>query len=431
MAYESNSDKQRRRSEERRQHHARRRHHPWGRYAAAGAVAAVALLVLAVLLWRSFGQQPQQPQLSAPPSTQSQPTASTSPQQPAEPATQIQLVFGGDLVVNDRVIAAGEDSGRFDYTGIFMDIAPVLSQADAAGLNFEGNVVGRPYGAQQVSAPPELLEALANAGVDLVQMSNSTTVTNGILGLDATLQAIRNAGMMPVGAYSSQQQAEAEQGFTLCDIGGIRVAIVGYTKGFDGLSLPQNSQWSVNLLYTDYATTYQQVAQDAILATLRNIQHQQPDLTVALLHWGSTYNDIISASQKKIEQLLLENGVDAIIGTHSHYVQQIKYDPQAGTVVAYSLGDLFSGGETNGSHYSVLLELEVTRNNATGETKITGCDYVPIYTLTPERDGEATRIVRMEAAMEQYESSHIHRVSATAYQNMKSALERIRSRVGF
>ena len=128
---------------------------------------------------------------------------------------------------------------------------------------------------------------------------------------------------------------------------------------------------------------------------------------------------------------MLENGVDAIVGTHSHYVQQVKFDPEAGTVVAYSLGDLFSGGEKNGTQYSILLQLEVTRDHPTGQTKITGCDYVPIYTLTPERDEEPMRIVRIDAAIEQYESSHIHRVNAKAYENMKNALAKIRGAVGF
>jgi hypothetical protein len=109
----------------------------------------------------------------------------------------------------------------------------------------------------------------------------------------------------------------------------------------------------------------------------------------------------------------------------------MEYDAEAGTVVAYSLGDLFSAGQQSGSQYSILLQLQVTRDNRTGETKITGCDYVPIYTLTPERDGEETRIVRLDEAIAQYESSHIHRVEALAYQNMKNALERIHSRVGF
>jgi poly-gamma-glutamate synthesis protein (capsule biosynthesis protein) len=161
------------------------------------------------------------------------------------------------------------------------------------------------------------------------------------------------------------------------------------------------------------------------------VEAQQPDVTIALLHWGSTYNDILRDSQKKIEKLMLENGVDAIIGTHSHYVQEVKFDPEAGTVVAYSLGDFFSGGQQNGSHYSILLQLEVTRNNLTGETKITACDYVPVYTLTPERDGESMRLVRIEAAIEQYENRHINRVNSTAYQNLLDALERIRSRVRF
>lgn len=432
MAKESNFDKkQQRRDAERRQARARRRA-AFRKAVTLSLVALVALLVIGVVLYRHFTGE--DPQLSTEPSTSTAAPTTTAPTQPTaplNPTDRIELVFGGDLVINDTVVAAGGDAGQYDYTGIFQDLLPVLASADASGINFEGSTAGQPYGSATASAPPALLSALAHAGVDLIQLSNSYTVTNGILGLHDTMQNIRSAGMTPIGAYADQEIAQREQGFTLCDIGGIRVALVGYTKGFDGLSLPQNSQWCVNLLYTDYASTYQKVAEDAILATMENIQAQEPDLVVALLHWGSTYNDIISASQKKIEELLLKNGVDAIIGTHSHYVQQVKYDAEAGTVVAYSLGDFFSGGEINGSQYSILLQLEVTRDNRTGETKITGCDYVPIYTLSPDRDGEAMQVVRIEAAMEQYESSHIHRVNATAYQNMKNALDRIRSRVGF
>ena len=433
MAEESNSNRQQRRQEERKRQKARRRQ-KWIGWITLFAVVAVVALVVGVLLSRRPQPKPTEPQTSASASEPTVPvttTRPTEPTQPQEPTTQVQLVFGGDVAVNDTVVAAGEKDGTFDYSDLFMDIVPILSAADAATINFDGNTYGEPYGTATYSAPPELLKALAGAGVDLVQMANSRTVVNGILGLSATLREIRAAGMVPVGAYDNAQQAQAEQGYTICDIGGIRVALIGYTKGFDGLSLPQNSQWCVNLLYTDYSTTYQKVAKDAIEATLAAVRAQAPDLTVALVHWGSTYNDIISSSQEEIEKILLSNGVDAIIGTHSHFVQKVKYDAQAGTVVAYSLGDLFGGGKENGSHYSILLQLQVTRDNMTGETKITGCDYVPIYTVTPDRDGEPFRIMRIDTAMAQYESSHIHRVSATAYQNMKNALARIRSRVGF
>ena len=399
-----------------------------GRIIALALVVLVCLLVVAVLIDRNPSSKPTEPQISTTPSTTTRPAEPTQPQNPTD---TIQLVFGGDLVVNDAVVQSGWQDGRYDYTAMFMDIVPILSAADGAGLNFEGNAVGQPYGGFTASAPAELLNALSHAGVDLLQLANSQTVANGILGIRDTLQSIQQAGMLGVGAYADKQTAEAEQGFTLCNIGGLKVALVGFTKGFDGLSLPQNSQWCTNLLYTDYATNYQKIAEKEIKQILKNVEAQQPDVTIALLHWGSTYNDILRDSQKKIEKLMLENGVDAIIGTHSHYVQEVKFDPEAGTVVAYSLGDFFSGGQQNGSHYSILLQLEVTRNNLTGETKITACDYVPVYTLTPERDGESMRLVRIEAAIEQYENRHINRVNSTAYQNLLDALERIRSRVGF
>ena len=122
--------------------------------------------------------------------------------------------------------------------------------------------------------------------------------------------------------------------------------------------------------------------------------------------------------------------MDAIIGTHSHYVQQVKFDEAAGTVVAYSLGDLFGGGEKNGSHYSILLQLQITKDHATGETKITACSYESVYTLTPGRDGEAIRLVRLDPAMAMYENNHVNKVSAKAYESMKSAKSKILSKTG-
>ena len=168
MADKSNSNKQQRRSAERKRHHARNRK-PWGRYVTATLVIAVALLVAGVLIFRHFSQEPQQPQMSGtttlPPQTSQPP--STAPAQPDTPTTQIQLVFGGDLVINDAVVSAGMKDGRIDYTDLFMDIAPVLASANAAGINFEGNTYGMPYGTATSSAPPELMKALANAGVDI------------------------------------------------------------------------------------------------------------------------------------------------------------------------------------------------------------------------------------------------------------------------
>ena len=385
------------------------------------------LLVLCVVLLRSCDQTPN---VSASQPSATQLPQATEPSAPKEGQSVITVVAGGDVNVTDQVVAAGMKDGRFDFSAMFMDIAPVFAGADVGIINLEGNLVGAPYGTESGSAPQELMEALERAGVDFVQVANSYALKNGILGLNTTIDRIRQAGMEPLGAFESQQAYEQSQGFTLKEINGIRVAFVAFTKGMGGLSLPSGSEDRVNLLYKDYATTYKQIDEAGIRATLQAVQAQQPDVTIALLHWGSEHKSIISENQKKIKNLLLEAGVDAIIGTHSHYVQKVEYDARAGTVVAYSLGDLVGDATATDTNYSILLQLQITKDHATGETKITACSYESVYTLTPGRDGEAIRLVRLDPAMAMYENNHVNKVSAKAYESMKSAKSKILSKTG-
>ncbi len=419
MAYEHDQYNNRQRQRARQQ--AQRR-----RTLTLAAVAAVSLLVLCILVLRGCQDR------GNPPTTQPVTTAPTVPPttRPTAGETVITLVAGGDLNVTDKMVASGETGGQYDYTDNFLDIAPVFAGADAAIINLEGNLVGSPYGTASSSAPQALMEALQRAGVDFVQTGNSCAVNNGIRGLQKTLDGIRQAGMTPLGTFGSLEEYEQQQGFTIRNIGGIRVAFVVFTKGLGGLRLPEGNGHCVNLLYTDYATAYQDIDTAGIKAILQNVQAQQPDVTIALLHWGSEYNAVVGTRQEKIANLMLEGGVDAIIGTHSHYVQQVVYDRDKGTVIAYSLGDLYGDAEKAGTNYSILLQLQITRNNVTGETKITGCDYIPVYTLTPERDGEEMRVVRLLDAIAQYENHHIGCVNETAYQNMKAALAKINAKTG-
>ena len=397
-----------------------------GRRMAFLAIVAVSILVLGVVIMRGC-QNTDDPTLSTPPATTLPPVTTTpGPTEPIEPETVITLIAGGDINITDKVVASGQAAGGYDYTHNFLDIAALFASADAAIVNLEGNVVGSPYGSASTSAPPELLQALAGAGVDFIQTANSCAINNGIAGLRGTLDGIRKEGLKPLGTFATKEEYEQTQGFTIVSIGGIRVALVAFTKGMGGLGLPEGSENCVNLLYKDYASTYQKIDEEGITKVLQAVADQQPDITIALLHWGSEYNSIVSTRQETIAALMIENGVDAIIGTHSHYVQKVVYDRENSNVIAYSLGDLYGNAEKTGTNYSILLELEITRDNYTGQTRITGCDYIPLYTLTPERDGEPMRVVRIMEHMAMYENNHVTKVGDTAYQNMKSALAKIK-----
>ena len=349
---------------------------------------------------------------------------------PDQAQTVIHLAFGGDVNITDNVVASGESNQGYDYSGVFRDVAHILSGADAAVLNFEGNLCGEPYGARDTRAPQSLAAALADAGVDMLQMANSCTINNGLLGLRQTLDSIRLAGMEPLGAYADAGEAEQSRGFSLHSINGVKVAFVAFTKGVGNMALPAGSENCVNLLYTDYTSTYQKVNTDGITKVLRDVALEKPDITVALLHWGSEYNSQISASQTRIVNLMQEEGVDAIIGTHSHYVQTAEFNKDAGTVVAYSLGDFIGDADKAGTNYSLILDLEITKDNATGKAKITGVDYTPTYIATPEKDGvPRMQVLRIEHAMAHFEENGIGKVSQETYDAMKSALGKVQSRI--
>lgn len=392
--------------------------------AVLAAIVLVSCVVIGVVISRS--QQPEDPTLGT-----TLPPVSTvpTPTRPKEPETVIKLTFGGDVNITDLSVAAGEKGGYYNYTNVFMDVMPALAAADLTVLNFEGNLYGAPYGTESASAPQAMVEALKDAGVDMLQVANSYTIANGIIGMKQTLDAVRSAGLEPLGAYASNEEFQRSGGYTMVNIKGVRVALVAFTKGMGSLGLPAGSENCVNVLYEDYASSYQKVNTEGITAILNAVNDQKPDITIALLHWGSEYNEVISDTQAEIVELMQSLGVDAIVGTHPHYVQQVVFDETKGTVVAYSLGDFYGSGEKNGTYYSVLLNLEVTRDNRTGETRITSCGHTPIYLLTPDRDGEPLRLMRMEAAIESYEGNHIQKITETAYENMVYALKRANSRV--
>lgn len=346
------------------------------------------------------------------------------------PITTIHIKAAGDLNVTDAVVNAGMAVNSYDFSPVFKDVAAILSDADLTVMNFEGNVCGAPYGSESTSAPAELLTALRGCGVDLLQMANSCPINNGLNGLTSTLRAIRAAGIEPVGAFSSSEEFKKSKGYTMTEIQGVKVGFVSFTKGLGGRGMPAGSEDLVNILYTDYATEYREIDKNRITSILKAMEEEKPDLTVALLHWGSEYNDDISKTQTQIVSLLKKNGVDVIIGTHPHTLQPIEFDKSTGTLVAYSLGDFFGDANRGATNYSVILDLEITKDANAGTTKVTDYTLHPIYTV---RETECVgnndrRVVRISTALSAYKGNFLDKVTDGCKDSMEYALTRIDER---
>ena len=399
-----------------------------------GLIAAVLILICVVvgiiLISANSRQQRAEAEAAAPTVQTTAPTETTEETKAKrDPLTVIHVKAAGDLNVTTTVVDSGLAATGYDYTRAFMDVAHVLSDADITVMNFEGNVCGEPYGSGSTSAPREILQGLRSAGVDMLQMANSCSINNGLIGMSATLQAVEAAGIQSIGAYSTEADWKRSGGYTIVEIQGIRIAFVAFTKGVGGMGMPSGNENLVNLLYKDYSSTYGEIDRERINKTLDRVNAERPDLVIAMLHWGSEYNDVISDTQKSIVSLLQKKGVDVILGTHPHLVQEVSFDPLTGNLVAYSLGDFYGDASRGGTSYSIILDLEITKDTDSGITKVTGWDYVPIYTLKKTDCDGYQRVVRIKEAMFAYENNFVDAITQTCYEDMKYSLERITSRL--
>ena len=398
---------------------------------AAVILVLVVVLILTVTADKRDAADPTLPSGMEVPVFTEPPTEERATNPPDTPTTTIHIKAAGDLNVTDLVVASGRTNfgdDYFDYTQAFLDVAHILSNADLTVMNFEGNLVGPPYGTQTASAPQQLVEALDAIGVDILQMANSYSIHNGTIGLNQTLNNIRAAGIEPVGAYSTNAEFAKSKGYTICEVQGIKVALVAFTKGMGNLGLPQGSENCVNKLFVDYESEYRKIDRDGIRSILRAAASEKPDITIAMLHWGAEYNDGIFENQEEISELMLKEGVDVIIGTHPHMVHEIKFDEVNKTLIAYSLGDFFGDAVKGGTAYSIILDIEITRDNLSGTTQVEGYEITPIYTLSEKQGNGQRRVVRIDESIAAYDVNFVEKVTKEAYESMKTSLERIENR---
>lgn len=353
---------------------------------------------------------------------------------PQEPGQTLTIAAVGDVTFTDELAqAALQPDGTYDFSKAFLQAAPVLSGADLAVANLDVNFCGAPYGSDTHSAPYALAEALAGAGIDMAQMANSYSVVNGIDGLASSLTAVRQAGMEPLGAYATESDYAKNRGITVCEVNGFRIVFLALTKGVNNLSLPDGHSHCVNLLYQDYNTTYAKVDTEGIQALLDAAAEQKPDITIAMVHWGSEYETDISKTQTQIRDLLLSGGVDVILGTHSHRVGELTVETgkEKDTVTAYSLGNFYGDDSMSGTQSSLILQLEFTMDNLSGGPKLTDVSYTPLYLASPEQSGtQGYEVLNLDTALQLKERNYIFAVDEATAEVLKAAKESIAKALG-
>ncbi|NOT76746.1 MAG: CapA family protein [Cyclobacteriaceae bacterium] len=281
--------------------------------------------------------------------------------------TRLSLLFTGDIMQHESQITAAfnPDSNRFDYKPCFQYVKPILSAPDLTIGNLELTLAGPPYkGFPQFSAPDQLLDALKDAGFDVLVTANNHCVDRGRKGLERTIDQLDQYGIPHTGTF--KDTLDWLNNYPLIvNSKGFSFSLLNYTYGTNGISVTKPN--IVNRIDTA-----------RIRKDLKKAMEQKTDVVVVFLHWGEEYKNLPNKSQKQIADFCFKHGAKIVIGAHPHVLQPLEWRKETDQVIAYSLGNFVSGQrdryKNGGAMIHIDLEKIVQRDSASS-VKMTEVSY--------------------------------------------------------
>ena len=288
---------------------------------------------------------------------------------------QIKIRAIGDLMCHStqfQMAKVGPDS--FDFRPCFAPVKAYLENADFTIGNIETTFAGakaKYTGYPMFNSPIDYLDAIQDAGFDFLVTSNNHSLDRHPDGVFKTLAAIDEYGFGHTGTYNSQADRDS---IRVVDVKGIQIAILNYTYGTNGLPVPEDMPWIINLIDTAL------IKQDVRAARALN-----PDLVVVLFHWGLEYQHEPCQDQRIAFDAAVSAGADLILGGHPHVVQPIEYyKTQNGAsldsgFVIWSMGNFLSNQNQRYTDAGLILNIKIGKNVTKDSIWIENLSYLPTW----------------------------------------------------
>ena len=351
------------------------------------------------------------------------------PETPIIEDKHISMSVIGDIMCHnsqytDAYVAS---SDTYDFSYVFEDIKQYIEPADIAIGNIETTFAGKERGYSNYptfNSPEQLATNLKDLGIDVLCTANNHSLDKGYSGLTSTLKFLDDAGISHMGTYDS---AESQNEILIKDVNGIKIAFLAYTYGTNGIPVPKNNPYCINL-----------IDKDLILKHLELAKEQEPDLICVNMHWGLEYKTKQNSEQEELADFLFTNGVDIILGSHPHVLQPMEKKTitlEDGSTkdcfVIYSLGNFISGQNQDNTRNSVILNIECTKSGETNKTTIDSVSYVPIY-MYKSSSGKTKRykVLDIEKSIENYENGTNQSIGQKTYSTLKTELNKIKTTMG-
>lgn len=302
-------------------------------------------------------------------------TPAETPSRPRSVATgndpeRITIVSTGDVLLHERLwVTARRDGhgGRWDFAPLMAPIRPLVASADVAICHLEtplADPAGPYLGFPRFSGPPQIAAALKRTGYDACSTASNHSLDHGEAGVRRTLAMLDKVGLRHAGTARTAAEAAAT---TMLEVRGVKIALLSYSYGFNGIRHPGGKTWLANQL-------------DAARIRARAVQARKAGANIVVLacHWGDEYRHTPNAQQLELGPALLRHpDIDLVVGHHAHVVQPMEKVGEEW--IGYGAGNLIAAHRTPvDANSEGLLSRFTFERRADGRWTAVKAEYAPL-----------------------------------------------------
>ena len=272
----------------------------------------------------------------------------------------IELLAVGDNIAHETIRETGmREDGPWNYDDVYQYVKEDVEAADLALVTQETifvedreDVSGYP----SFGTPPEFGEALVNTGFDVIASATNHALDKGTDSIEYTLDWWKQnyPDISVLGLYDSQETSEE---IPVISCKELKLAILDYTYGLNGLELPRGKEYMVDVYDEEQAR--EDIRQAKELA----------DVVIVVMHVGVEYDQDVDEETRDWTDVFLEEGVDIVIGSHPHVVRTMETltgEDGHKMLVYYSLGNFTSTQTDLPSLMGAMAKITVRKNIETG-----------------------------------------------------------------
>lgn len=339
--------------------------------------------------------------------------------------TTFTMTAVGDIMCHNTQYkdAYNSETNTYDFSYVFENISSHTKTADICIGNLETTFAGEDRGYSsypRFNTPDSLAYELKSIGFDVLSTAGNHSLDMGYDGLSRTINVLNDADISHLGTYTSQEEQDK---VLIKFVKGLKIAFINYTYGTNGIPVPSDKNYCVNL--ND---------KELIKKHIDTAKSKNADIIVACMHWGTEYQTKQNSSQEELADFLIQNGVNIILGTHPHVLQ--PYEKKTVTLddgstkegfVVYSLGNFISDQNAKYTRDSIILNLTITKH-VDGTVSVDKVEPVPIYMYKDtSAKNQKMKLVDINKIIYNYENYLDDSISENFYNLIKKELNNINS----